>query len=416
MTLFENLCASSLDITALGFVPDEKLGSTPDGKITFHQDGMIFANGMPVAKDFSDFLGLLCCVDADFLALAPHCPRLRFQRELARRSVSRKRQMVRNALKNYFHVPDIQDPYGYIRSLQDKPQPSKSTLGASTPFGKTLWHANSAEILNDRIAVQICVEIFGQDVLSFYDRWEDVRPNEEQKLLMEAQNPFAIHGDITATVNGASLIPAVVEKACWNPLTDNTAEAENLLHRCGLDMEQGWVFLKLHIPYQSKKKKRVRSLSLQLEPKAITVPGPRLTTPMLRDTVSIPHPITGEAYTLTVHSCTQEGLDPNFLTNPPCFYTRLCYDMTPALGEDVFQIFDSQPNDPLLPPPGASAPYPDPELENAPTAELVEIDEGLPTHIRTAFSARHYKETPKVNWMTRFRYTPGSSAVLPIVR
>lgn len=416
MTLYENLCASSLDITALGFVPDGKLGTTPDGKVTFTRDEMILANGVVVAKDFADFLGLLCCVDANILAKASHWTRLRFQRELDRRSVSRKQQMVRNALKNNFHVPDIHDPYGYIRSLQNSPEQPRFALGASASFGKTLWHAKAVDISSDSIAIQVCVEIPGQDVLSFYDRWEGVVPDEEQQLLMDAQDPFALHADIAATLNGTALTPKIAESIRWDPLADNTAEAENLLHRFGLDMEQGWVFLRLQLPYQIKKKKRIRSLSLQLEPKTITVPGPRLTTPMMSDVVSIRHPVTCEPYTFTVHSCTREGLDPNFLTNPPCFYTRLCYYLTPALGEDVFQIFDSLPNDCLLPPPGTSTPCPDPELENAPTAELAEIDENLPTHIRTAFSARHYKEASKVNWMTRFRCVPASSAVLPIIR
>lgn len=415
MTLYENLCASSLDITTLGFVPDGKLGTSADGEVLFTQSDKIYANGIPVAKDFSDFLGLLCCVDASFLPQMSRWTQLRFGWELEHHSTSKKQQMVRNALRNYFHVPQIRDPYAYIQSLQATPEQSKSPLGTSVSFGNTVWYTTAEKIRTDKPEILLCGRISGQDVLSYYRRWEHIAPDEEQRLLMEASDPFALHFDITATVNGTMLSPKILESTRWDPLADNTHEAAALMQRLGLDREQGWVFLRLHIPYHPKKQKRVRSLSLQLEPKTITVPGPRVTTPTVSPTISICHPITAEHFDLTIHSCTQEGLDPNFLTNPPCFYTRICYYLTPALGEDVFQIIDSVSNDPLRPAPGTTTPHPDPALENAPTAELVEIDEDLPTHIRTAFSARHYKEISKTNWLTRFHFRAAPAAVLTIV-
>lgn len=419
MTLYEKLCTSSLDISVLGFVPCQDhsvLGTTPDGKVIFTEESLVCANGVAVAKNFADFLGLLCCADAPLLAQAPNWTCLRFQRELMQQGISRKQQMVRTAVKNSFHPTSIADPYGYIRSLHSIPNPQKSQLDTAVPFGKTIWHAKAAEIHADHAEVWVCVEIPGQDILAYYDCWEGVIPDAEQALLKNAQDPFALHCEVTAIINGVESKSSITEVARWDPLADNDATAAHLLHQFGLDMEQGWVFLQLGVPYQSKKKKRLRSLSLQLDPTTITVPGPRLTTPVFPGEVKIHHPVTRKPYTLTIHSCTQEGLDPNFLTNPPCFYTRMCYYLTPALGEDVFQIFDSVPNDRLLPPPGASVPYPDPELEDAPTAKLAEIDETLPTHIRTAFSARHYKERTKVQWLTRFRYTPAAAAVLSVIR
>ena len=419
MTLYEKLCASSLDITDLGFIPcqrDGVLGTTPDGKIAFTSDHEILANGKPIAKDFADFLGLLCCADSDLLAKAPRWTRLRFQREVDRRNISWKQQMVRNALKNCFHPPAIHDPYGYIRSLQRIPTASHASLGASVQFGKSLWHAKEVEIRNDSLEIQVYVEIPGQVVLDFYDPWEGITPDEEQTLRMEAEDPFALHLDITAMINGTEFAPEIVENIRWDPLADNSPDAEDVLHRFGLDMEQGWLFLRLQLPYTRKKKNRIRSLSLYLEPKTVTIPGPRLLTPMAQDSVPILHPVTGKNHNFSVYSYEIEGLDPNFLTNPPCFYTRLCYDLTPALGEDVFRIFDSVPNDRLIPPIGTVAPVSDPDLENVPTAKLAELDENLPAHIRTVFSSRHYKETHRVEWLTQFRCTLASPAVLPIIR
>jgi hypothetical protein len=85
------------------------------------------------------------------------------------------------------------------------------------------------------------------------------------------------------------------------------------------------------------------------------------------------------------------------------------------MSHDAFQLFDPTPNDRLQTPVGCADPHPDPDLENAPTALLVEPDESLPSHIRTALSARHYRPQ-NTTWHTSFRCKRYPDGVLPIVR
>jgi hypothetical protein len=128
------------------------------------------------------------------------------------------------------------------------------------------------------------------------------------------------------------------------------------------------------------------------------------------------HPVTGKTLSLTVHSATDEALDPNFLTNPPCHYIRLCYSVDPPISQDAFGVFDPTANDRLQVPVGCTDPYPDPELENAPTSSLAEPDDTLPSHIRTTFSARHYHPQKAITWHTAFNCKRYPDGVLPIIR
>ena len=436
MTLYHKLCRSSLDIQDLGFIPCTAysgiLGTTTDGTIHFcTKEGhgeTVFAVGektVPVSKNFSDFLGLLyCCKDAKLLSQIPGWTRLRFDRESNRISLSYKQQMIRNALFNCFHPPVIEDAYGYVQSLQSNNAASQNCPGTekssapqvSVAYGDTVWHAKELQILDDGVEVTLCVEIPGQRILNFYDRWEDTTPNVEQLLTMNAEDPFALHVELRAMINGMEQTPDIAEIVRWDPLSDPTADAEKYINQFKLNKEQGWLFLRLRFGRLSKKKKSIRSLVLNLQSKNVTIPGLELVTPMEQNSVSLTHPVTGNTHTLTIHSCTDEGLDPNFLINPPCFYTRLCYSLSPALSTDAFMIFDPLPNDRLRTPLGDTSPYPDEDYENAPTAQLVEADETLPAHVRTVFSARHYDPRRNIRWQTRFCCKLQPDAVLPIIR
>lgn len=433
MTLYKKLCYSSLDIRELGFTPcsptPDTLGTTSDGAIRFcikeDHGEMIFAVGQqtfPVAKNFADFLGLLyCCKDARLISHGPNWTNLRFYRELNRLNLTYKQRMLRNALFNGFQPPIIDDPYAYIQALQPAPvsdtNSNKTGIAAvSVPYGDTIWHVKDLISHDTGLDLQVCIELPGQRILDFHDRWDGMTPDEEDKLTMQAQDPFALHVQLRGMINGMELEPEILKTVRWDPLTDSTAEAKDLLLRYGLTKEQGWLFLSLRFYRQSKKKKNIRSLALNIQSMPVTIPGPRLTTPLAQESVDLTHPVTGNIHTFTVHTYANEGLDPNFLINPPCFYSRLCYSLSPALSTETFQIFDSLPNDRLRTPIGSASPYPDEDYENAPTADLVEPDETLPAHIRTVFSSRHYEPKPHVHWHTRFCCKLAPDAVLPIIR
>ena len=86
-------------------------------------------------------------------------------------------------------------------------------------------------------------------------------------------------------------------------------------------------------------------LTLNAEP--ISIPGQRFIAPKSGESVTITHPLTGFKHTLTVTSQTREALDPNFLSNHPCCYTRLGFTLEPAIGKEWFTVMDCDPGDPV---------------------------------------------------------------------
>jgi hypothetical protein len=427
MTQYQQLRESSLDTTDLGFLIDNAispvLGTDITGSIRFlaHENHIFAAQSSHsylLAENFEDFLGLiLACGNAELLCRIPCWTRLRFQRELSRYQPSHKQQMICNALKNCFQPPVINDPYGYVQRLQQAPEHQAQQQTTTTvQLGIRQWQAKNLRILDQDATLDVCIRIPGEQVVSFYDRWEGIIPDAEQLQEKAATDPFALQTRVRATIGCTAIGTEILEQLHWDPLCDNSAAAQEALHRLQLNREDGWIMLQLSLQTGKRKKKPIRSLSLELICEEVTIPGPKIRTPLNDDLISMIHPVTGNTLSLTVHSATAEALDPNFLTNPPCYYTRLCYCMDPPMSQEAFRVFDPVPNDPLQAPPGCAEPYPDSELENAPTAALAEPDDTLPSHIRSAFSARHYRPRNAVEWHTAFcckRYPDG---VLPIIR
>ena len=426
MTQYQKLRDSSLDTADLGFLIDNitssVLGTDNTGKIRFlTHENRIFAawenHSIPVAENFSDFLGLiLACGHTDLLCKIPGWTRLRFQRELSRASRSRKQQMICNALKNCFHPSQISDPYSYVRNLQNKSESKPQQPTTAVQIGNRHWQARNLQILEQDATVDVCIRIPGAQMVAFYDRWEGICPDDEQQQEKAATDPLALQTILRATAGGNSIGIEILEQLHWDPLADNPAAAQEALERLQLDGEDGWIMLHLLLQTGKRKKKPIRSLVLELVSETVTIPGPHIIAPNENDLISMTHPVTGKTLQLTVHTSTAEALDPNFLTNPPCHYIRLCYSVDPPISQDIFGVFDPTANDRLQVPVGCTDPYPDPELENAPTSSLAEPDDTLPSHIRTTFSARHYHPQKAITWHTAFNCKRYPDGVLPIIR
>ena len=139
------------DLTALGVIrgtidPDNRYFCTPVGAIVFGWTGvdgihfckirrfreMIFAVSPanapgeyvhPIARDFRDFLRLLITLgDANLLEQAWMWDRSRFMTErkiVAAEEDPERDEVIRRLIKKFSLTP-MEDPYGYIHSLQDR--------------------------------------------------------------------------------------------------------------------------------------------------------------------------------------------------------------------------------------------------------------------------------------------------------
>ena len=101
------------------------------------------------------------------------------------------------------------------------------------------------------------------------------------------------------------------------------------------------------------------------------------------------HPVTNQEHTLTVKSSTREALDPNFLSNHPCCYTRLTFTIDPIIEKDMIRVVDCDPGDPFQSTPEAPA--------------AVILTDKVPSAGHFAISSLRHIPAESITWRMIFR-------------
>ena len=129
-------------------------------------------------------------------------------------------------------------------------------------------------------------------------------------------------------------------------------------------------------------------MQLTLVAAPVSVPGERFIAPEPGEHITFTHPDTGRKHTLTVVSQTREALDPNFLSNHPCCYTKLVYELEPDIDNPWFQIADCDPGDPW---------------EGSPDGPSAVFFAGEKKQNNTALSSLRYTPAAQISWRMIFR-------------
>ena len=342
----------------------------------------------PVANNLPDFLGLVYrCKDAMLIAKAYQWSNVRFVELIEEIRLGMKAQSVLRALMNTYHPPLIEDPHGYIVHIQQefdysqlplhpdyyewcpiRPGTPKWEVGFGTGFseycekgkaGQELsihrnftWHSENwcvpaVYLCENGIVVDSYLEV-EQDLLSrFLDKWgkkTDTLSTEAQ-MQRDLEDPLCVPAKCTLLVNG-KLIPA--RKSCflrWDPMDDNSWKARRVLEHYRLNREKGYLLRREFFPRRGKLPP-IRTMELTVIAEPVCVPGQRFLAPKPGETMRFTHPATGEEHELTVISKTREALDPNFLSNHPCCYTRMHFALEPPIDRSLFSVVDCDPGDP----------------------------------------------------------------------
>lgn len=440
MTDFEKFRMSSLDTAAVGLLEGAKTSGnvfTPQnaavigwadenahfcfvegfGETVFSVDPLAAPgeNILPVAGSFSHFLGLiLACKDTDPIRMAGGWTRSKFEETVEGRQLSMKQRSVLRALENTYHPPKIRDPYDYIRSIQADfdykslplhpdydehcayrpgpirwrvcfndsffPSPSEGRNCREVPMGKSFslgsekWHIPAIYTCDKGYIVDCCTEI-----------------------PPEGHNPFVA----AALKIGSSTIHNYTENSLlWDPDSDSGWQARHVAEHYNLDLDKAWVIRRYRFSHRRKKDAPASSLSITLMPQPVKLPGPSFTVSGEGDTVEFNHPVTGAAHTLSVKAYSREALDPNFLYDPPCYYTLMSYSLSPELEARSFAVQDTAENDPLRQPRSASPVEAVIGSADGPAAVFFPVPKGK--H-HTVVSSLHYKPVDKVVWQMVFR-------------
>lgn len=443
MISYETFKRSCLDLSVLGLQDEPSVGQNSstakgakvlawliDSPIHFcqmpEQGQTVFAvdpNGasseqvLPVADDIENFIGLLVsCKNAALIAGAYQWSSFRFREQVDSVALGMKAQSVLRALENIYHPPIIQNPassmqqlrqafvdsteepewnvgfhFDYSQTCPKEKAGKELTINRSFSDGHRTWNVPSVFLCAEGIVVDTFLEITADSLRGFRKDWGCL---EEASLSLGDKLQRGLDDPLTASVTG---ILAVNEKplgckhsfqTVWNPLEDNAPEVRCLLNHYRLDPDQGYLFKRFCFPRKGKYP-QIRTMQFTLEATPVMVPDESFTVQKDGQRFRFIHPVTGLEHSFTAVSLTHEALNPNFLTNHPCFYSRLTYTLEPSISPENFRVVDRDPGD-----------YWD-GYQEEPAA--VVYAGRKPDPGRYALSSLHYEPKDQVRWQMVFR-------------
>jgi hypothetical protein len=438
MITYETFTQSCLDLSILGMhekphksilVPDHArvLAWLTDSPVYFcqlpGQEETVFAvdlnnlpeeQVLPVAEDIAGFIGLLVsCKDAALIAHAHQWSSFRFQKLVNAVCPGMKAQSVLRALENIYHPPVILEPHASITRLQKEFVSSEDrswqvgfdcdffrfkekggkevAVNRSLSGEKGTWNVPSFYLCDEGIVVDTYLEVSAESLIDFHQNWSD---RDEKilslgdKLQRYLDDPLSASVTGILTVNDKPLRCKSSFSALWNPLDDNSAQVRRILKHYRLDMDKGYLFRRSCF-LRKGKYPQIRTIQLILEAMPVLVPDDCFTVHKDGMRFRFIHPSTGLEHIFTAVSLTQEALNPNFLTNHPCFYSRLTYTLEPSISPENFRVVDRDAGD-----------YWEDYQEDP--AAVVYADR-KPDPGRYALSSLHYEPKDKVHWQIIFR-------------
>ncbi len=342
----------------------------------------------PLASKMADFIGLLCaCPNAALIAQSYQWSRALFEEKADAIKLDYKTRSVLRALENTYQPTKIFDIYGYMvqmsrefdyASLPLKPEyfewcpirpgTPKWEVGFTTAFadycekgkagqelavkrsflwnGET-WFVPAIYLCDSGIVVDSVLEVATADVETYMKKWGS-RPAEslsiEEAMVRDLDDPLKLEAAGSLSVNGKPAPLRHRSVLVWNPRTENPWQARRTLEHYGLDPEKGYLLRREQFLRRGKNPP-IRTMELTLSAAPVDVPGQRFVAPKAGESLQFDHPATGKTHTMTIIAQTREALDPNFLSNHPCCYTRLTFSLEPGVSRELFSVVDCDPGD-----------------------------------------------------------------------
>ena len=398
MSIYQKFKNSCLDLTILGLedestftssrIPENarvlsrlvgssvcfcQISDQGDTVFTFDPNALPGEQLIPVAEDIPHFIGLLiCCPDAALIAGAYQWSSLRLKERIANIALSMKAQSVIRALTNTYQPPVIEDPVAMMKQLRselpDASQQGHWKVGFDKDFvrtcdagqcgkelvlnrklttGNRTWHVPSVYLCDGGIVVDAYLAVSPEKLTDYRSKWAN-RSNETlslaDKLQRQLDDPMSAAVSGILSVNDKLLRCKRSFTATWDPMGDNTAKERSILNHYGLDYDQGYLFRR-YCFVRKGKHPQIRSMQLTLEAIPVMVPEESFTVTKDGEQFTFRHPSTGLQHRFTAVAISQEALNPNFLTNHPCFYSRLTYALEPSISPENFTVVDCDPGD-----------------------------------------------------------------------
>ena len=398
----------------------------------------------PVARSLPDFIRLVAdSRNAGLVFRAYQWSRARFEEQVKSIRPDYKMRSVLRALENTYQPPVIRDPYGYITELQQefdysslplhpdyyewcpiRPGAPRWDVGMNTSFadycdkkkaGQELavnrsflwqgesWNVPAVYLCENGIVVDSYLEVPCELIEQYLNKWGQKAPAQlsiEENMRRELDDPLQMDATGILLVNGKEAPRRAIHTLVWNPRTENAWQTRRTLEHYGLSREKGYL-LRREVYLRKSTNPPIRTMELTLKAEPVAVPGQRFVAPKNGESMTFTHPVTGNVHSLTVHSQTREALDPNFLSNHPCCYTRLSFSLEPQINRELFSVVDCDPGD------GWDGP------KDGPTAAF--LTGKVPSAGHSAMSSLRYTPAEQITWRMVFMQKTRQDMTVPLL-
>lgn len=414
----------------------------------------------PLARDFTDFLRLLLsCGNAAILDQAGFWSQAQFDAALRENPPTLEQKAVLEAIASRFSLTPMQQPFSYIQELQRgfdysrlrfpreyyaclpqaprTPQPpewkvffggnfwghsGRDHAGQEVPLKKSFlwgaerWYIPAVYLCGKGLVMDLCKQVSPDQIQAFMEKWglsansENAVPDRETEMRMDAENPLSVHFTPQLRLNGAILTWASGCGITWNPCLPEgmDAEAEGLIAHYQLDPAWGWCIHRVSFPWASRRKPKLRTLSLSLSREPAEIPGPHFHVSAPGDTFRFTHPISGVEHTLTVQEYTRQEAEcilPQSIS--PRYYTAMTYTLSPELPNPCVCVLGCGESDRSLENPFAPGTLPSGTAcigiiggADGPTAIILGRESSA---LHAACSAMHFEPEADPEWRLVFR-------------
>ncbi len=355
----------------------------------------------PLARNFAEFLRLLLVCGAPVLLEdAGTLTEEAFDSRLEENHPSPEQRAVLDKIRKAFSLMPMEQPFAYIKELQtafddsqirypaeyyeaipveqeeERPEwkvyfnggfrapdgrerPGKEIpVGKTFTWGKNSWYIPAMYACGEGLVIDICRRVDPVLVRAFYEKYrlaemDAESVSKEQWEQHIAENPMIFECKGKVRLNGRELLLRSIQCVYWECKAEG-AESEDLparqaVEHYGFDPAFCWAVHRMRLSWATKRKPVIRSLSMTLEKRMDTMPGPRFS---LRpgESLTFVHPVTGREHTLTVQGLEQQKMEVDAafredLEFPLC-YTMMTYTLVPDIPAGHFFVLDCDEGDP----------------------------------------------------------------------
>lgn len=345
----------------------------------------------PIAEDFDMLLHLLlACGSMDAISQAYMMDEARFYQFVAENPPTPAQQKALNAIEQQLVPTPWDDPYAYIRALQEnfdyasipysdtyydltgEPPPSswavtwdgslygqKGTPGEEIAMDKTFiwgnarWHIPALYRFPEGFILDFCMEVDPAPVRAFIEKWDLLHEEQHtytsaQRRQIETEHP--LHFDFSAELQldgeripyRSSSSQSWIPPECLGISIPYEREQKELLDHYHLDPTSCWSFHRVKFPYENGGD--LHGLTLHLSVRPTSLPIGTIDTPKPGEILHFTHPLTGQDTAVTILEVEQQTLDPHRFPDPdaeyPTHFTAMTFTLDPDCSHKDFRLQD----------------------------------------------------------------------------